>query len=74
VRFEEKHRARATTSVKVSNFVTRFDALDGWYMKLLAWISAWVPDRFKAKGFVDYMAPAPKLDFLPEPELVAAAA
>lgn len=65
--YEEKQRPRAQTVVNVSGYITRFEAMDTWYWRLARVLSPWIPDRFKAQGFLDFVASAPTLQFLPAP-------
>ncbi|KAL1880546.1 hypothetical protein VTK73DRAFT_5559 [Phialemonium thermophilum] len=71
-RFETRHRPRANLCVTGSHYITRFEAMDTWWLRLLRRISPWLPDSVKAKGFLDFMAPAPILHFLPNPDAVEA--
>ncbi len=66
--FEQKFRPRARLCVNLSYYVTRFEAMDTWWLRLLRWLSPWFPDSAKAKMFLDFMAPAPILNFLPDPD------
>ena len=67
-RYEEKHRPRANACVTISGYVTRFEVMETWWLRLLRVLSPWIPDSWKAKGYFYFMADAPLLDFLPDPE------
>lgn len=64
-RYEEKQRPRAETCVTISKYVTRYEAMDTWWLRLLRVISPWIPDSLKMKLIWDFMADAPVLNFLP---------
>ncbi|KAK4235378.1 FAD/NAD(P)-binding domain-containing protein [Achaetomium macrosporum] len=59
---------RARACVTLSHYVTRFEAMDTWWLRMLRWLSPWFPDSVKAKAFLDFMKPAPILNFLPDPD------
>ncbi|KAJ9130968.1 Zeaxanthin epoxidase, chloroplastic [Pleurostoma richardsiae] len=67
-RYEAKHRPRADLCVKMSHYVTRYEAMDTWWLRIIRWLSPWIPEGLKAKGFLDFMAPAPIFRFLPDPD------
>lgn len=67
-RYEAKHRPRSETSLKVSRFFTRYEAMDTWYFRLLRVISPWIPDSIKVKFGLRLLIGAPVLDFLPAPD------
>lgn len=66
--YERNQRPRANACVKMSGFVTRYEAMESWWLRLLRLIMPWLPDRLKARGFLDFMAPAGILKFLPDPD------
>jgi hypothetical protein len=67
-RFDAKHRPRTHACVNLSYHVTRFEAMDNWLLRLARWLSPYIPDSMKAKLFLDFMAPAPIINFLPKVE------
>lgn len=67
-RYEAIQKSRAQAVVRVSGYITRFEAMETWYWRLARVISPWVPDRLKAKGFLDFVSAAPVLNFLPDPD------
>lgn len=66
--YEEKQRPHAKTIVNMSRFVTRYEAMDTWWLRLLRRISPWISAKTKAKAFAGYLNEAPLLHFLPNPD------
>ncbi|KUI53904.1 Anhydrotetracycline monooxygenase [Cytospora mali] len=66
-RYEEKHRPRTKICAVLSNYLTKYEAMETWWLRLLRFIIPRIPDSYKAKSFVDFMYGAPILDFLPHP-------
>lgn len=65
--YEEKQRPHAKTIVTMSRYVTRYEAMETWWLRLLRRVSPWISDKTKAKAFVGYINETPWLNFLPDP-------
>ncbi|KAK1240072.1 hypothetical protein MKX08_007514 [Trichoderma sp. CBMAI-0020] len=65
--YEEKQRPHAKTIVTMSRYVTRYEAMETWWLRLLRHMSPWISDKAKAKAYVGYVNEAPWLNFLPDP-------
>ncbi|KAJ1323057.1 FAD dependent monooxygenase [Microdochium nivale] len=65
--YEREQRPRAGRIVALSGYITRFEAMETWWLRLLRWVVPWVSDAAKASGMVSYIKQAKRLDFLPEP-------
>jgi hypothetical protein len=68
--YEKKQRPHANLIVSMSGYITRYEAMETWWLRFLRWISPWISDRTKANGFVGYMKEGPCLNFLPNPDEV----
>lgn len=66
--YEAKQRPHANTIVIASGYVTRYEAMETWWLRLLRHVSPWVSDKAKAGGFVGYINEGPWLNFLPNPD------
>ncbi|KAF3074543.1 FAD-dependent monooxygenase paxM [Trichoderma lentiforme] len=66
--YEAKQRPHANTIVTMSGYVTRYEAMETWWLRLLRRVSPWVSDKTKAGGFVGYINEGPWLNFLPNPD------
>ncbi|KAH8883256.1 FAD/NAD(P)-binding domain-containing protein [Thozetella sp. PMI_491] len=66
--YETKQRPHASTIVTMSGYITRYEAMDTWWLRALRRLSPWVSDRTKANGFVGYINEGPWLSFLPNPD------
>ncbi|UKZ96224.1 uncharacterized protein TrAFT101_011024 [Trichoderma asperellum] len=66
--YEEKQRPHAKTIVTMSRYVTRYEAMETWWLRILRRVSPWISDKRKAKAFVGYINEAPRLNFLPDPD------
>ncbi|KAM0261122.1 hypothetical protein ACHAQJ_002384 [Trichoderma viride] len=66
--YEEKQRPHANTIVTMSGYVTRYEAMETWWLRILRRVSPWVSDKTKAGGFVGYINEGPWLNFLPNPD------
>ncbi|EHK18341.1 uncharacterized protein TRIVIDRAFT_204498 [Trichoderma virens Gv29-8] len=66
--YEAKQRPHANTIVTMSGYVTRYEAMETWWLRLLRRMSPWVSDKTKAGGFVGYINEGPWLNFLPNPD------
>lgn len=66
--YEEKQRPHAKKVVTMSGYVTRYEAMETWWLRLLRRVSPRISDRSKTKVFVNYINEAPVIKFLPGPE------
>ncbi|KAI5855037.1 FAD/NAD(P)-binding domain-containing protein [Durotheca rogersii] len=66
--YEKKHRPHAHTVVSMSGYVTRYEAMEFWWLRFLRVLSPWVSDKTKANTFVNYMNEGPWLNYLPNPD------
>lgn len=66
--YEEKQRPHAKMIVVMSRYVTRYEAMETWWLRLLRHVSPRISDKRKAKIYVDYINEAPWLNFLPNPD------
>lgn len=65
--YEEQQRPHAKTIVTMSRYLTRYEAMETWWLRLLRRVSPWISDKRKAKTYVGYVNEAPWLNFLPDP-------
>lgn len=65
--YEAVQKPRAQAVVRLSGYMTRFEAMETWYWRLARRIVPWIPDSLKAKGFLRFVSAAPILEFLPGP-------
>ncbi|KAI1473784.1 FAD/NAD(P)-binding domain-containing protein [Daldinia eschscholtzii] len=63
-RYEHAQRPRADISANTSHYVTRYESMDSIWLRFLRWLSPWIPLSYQVKSFLDYMEPAPILEFL----------
>ncbi|EHK47137.1 uncharacterized protein TrAtP1_010212 [Trichoderma atroviride] len=66
--YEEKQRPHAKKIVVMSRYLTRYESMETWWLRLLRRVSPWISDKTKTKVFVDYMNEAPWISFLPSPD------
>lgn len=66
--YEKKQRPHANLIVNASGYITRYEAMDNWWLNALRRVSPWVGDHMKASGFVRYIKEGPWLSFLPNPD------
>jgi 2-polyprenyl-6-methoxyphenol hydroxylase-like FAD-dependent oxidoreductase len=66
--YEKKQRPHANLIVGASGYITRYEAMETWWLRALRRVSPWVSDSMKADGFARYINEAPWLDFLPNPD------
>ncbi|KAK9780328.1 putative FAD binding domain-containing protein [Seiridium cardinale] len=66
--YEKKQRPHADLVVKLSGLLTRYEAMETWWLRALRRASPWISDRIKASAFVDYIKEGPWLNFLPNPD------
>lgn len=66
--YEKRQRPHADLIVSMSGYITRYEAMETWWLRALLRASPWVSDRVKANGFVSYMKEGPWLSFLPNPD------
>ncbi|KAI1775534.1 FAD/NAD(P)-binding domain-containing protein [Hypoxylon cercidicola] len=67
-RYERMQRPRADLTFDMAHLVTRYESMDSLWLRILRWLSPWIPLRFIGNIFLDYMKPAPILNFLPDPD------
>lgn len=63
--YEKKQRPHADLIVNASGYITRYEAMDTWWLNALRRVSPWVSDGMKASGFARYINEGPWLNFLP---------
>ncbi|KAI8191996.1 FAD-dependent monooxygenase paxM [Colletotrichum sp. SAR 10_86] len=63
--YEKKQRPHADLIVNASGYITRYEAMDTWWLNALRRVSPWVSDSMKASGFARYINEGPWLNFLP---------
>lgn len=66
--YEKKQRPHGSMIVSASGYITRYEAMATWWLRLLRVISPWISDKLKAKGFVGYIREGPWLNFLANPD------
>lgn len=66
--YEKKHRPHANMIVTMSGYITRYEAMESWWLRGLRRMSPWVSDITKANSLVSYINEAPWLNFLPNPD------
>lgn len=66
-RYEQDQRGRADKIVKLSGYVTRLEAMDTWWLRLLLRLMPWISTRAKVSMLVEYMKEADHLEFLSPP-------
>ncbi|ETS79687.1 hypothetical protein PFICI_09540 [Pestalotiopsis fici W106-1] len=66
--YEKRQRPHANLIVSRSGYITRYEAMETWWLRALLRISPWISDHIKANGFVSYMKEGPWLSFLPNPD------
>lgn len=66
--YEKKQRPHADLIVNASGYITRYEAMDTWWLRALRRVSPWVSDGMKASGFARYINEGPWLHFLPNPD------
>lgn len=66
--YEKKQRPHADLIVNASGYITRYEAMDTWWLRTLRRVSPWVSDSMKASGFARYLNEGPWLNFLPNPD------
>ncbi|KAI1124017.1 FAD/NAD(P)-binding domain-containing protein [Nemania abortiva] len=67
-KYEERQRPRAKLTVTLSNFATRYEAMETWWMRLLMPVISWLPSGLTTTLLERYFAAGPLLDFLPRPD------
>lgn len=66
--YEKKQRPHAGLIVNASGYITRYEAMDTWWLRTLRRVSPWLSDFTKASGFARYINEGPWLNFLPNPD------
>lgn len=67
-RYEAKQRPRAKTSLTISAYLTRFEAMDSWWLRIFRVIFPYIPASYKVDTALGYMAGAPVFNFLLDPD------
>lgn len=67
-RYEARQRPRAKTSLTVSAYLTRFEAMDSWWLRIFRVIFPYIPASYKVDTALSYMAGAPVFNFLLDPD------
>ncbi|XXG99506.1 hypothetical protein Hte_005845 [Hypoxylon texense] len=73
-RYERMQRPRADLSFNLSHQATRYESMDSLWLRFLRRLAPWIPRRVMINSFLDYMKPAPILNFLPDPNDLSAKA
>lgn len=66
--YEKKQRPHADLIVSASGYITRYEAMESWWLRVARRVSPWVSDFTKASGFARYINEGPWLNFLPNPD------
>ncbi|EFX00609.1 FAD-binding domain containing protein [Grosmannia clavigera kw1407] len=66
--YEKLQRPHADLVVSMSSYLTRFEAMETWWLRLLRRLSPWISDRTKASKFAGYVREGPWLSYLPNPD------
>ncbi|KAK7699726.1 hypothetical protein SLS64_011499 [Diaporthe eres] len=66
--YERKQRPHAGTIVNASGYITRYEAMETWWLRVARRLSPWLSDFTKASGFARYINEGPWLNFLPNPD------
>ncbi|KAH7025105.1 uncharacterized protein B0I36DRAFT_376800 [Microdochium trichocladiopsis] len=67
-KYEREQRPRADKIVSLSGYVTRLEAMETWWLRLLRRVMPWFSAGTKASVLVGHMKEAQCLEFLPNPE------
>ncbi|KAI0161485.1 FAD/NAD(P)-binding domain-containing protein [Xylariaceae sp. FL1272] len=67
-RYEEKQRPRAARIVALSGLLTRYEAMEAWWMRLLLPVMGWFPTGLISTLLAKYFAAGPLFEFLPQPD------
>ncbi|OTB00566.1 hypothetical protein M426DRAFT_324228 [Hypoxylon sp. CI-4A] len=67
-RYEQVQRPRAEFCLSVSTYITRYESMDSLWLRFMRLLAPWIPLQHKTKAILDYMKPAPFLNFLPDPD------
>ncbi|RWA14077.1 hypothetical protein EKO27_g1044 [Xylaria grammica] len=65
--YETKQRPRSELILKLSAFVTRYEAMETWWLRLLMPVMRLLPDGLVSTLLGKHFAAAPLFDFLPKP-------
>lgn len=63
--YEEKYRPRCVLCGTISGSITRLEAMETWYWRLVRLIRPYIPASLQAYVLVNFLSGAPSLDFLP---------
>ncbi|KAI1827115.1 hypothetical protein F4861DRAFT_536301 [Xylaria intraflava] len=67
-RYEAKQRPHAQLAVTASGFLTRYEAMETWWTRLLMPVMSWLPAGLMSTLLARHFAEAPLFKFLPEPD------
>ncbi|KAI8631677.1 FAD/NAD(P)-binding domain-containing protein [Xylariaceae sp. FL1651] len=66
-KYEELQRPRAELIVTLSGFITRYEAMETWWMRLLLPVISWLPVGLMSTLLARHFAVVPTFNFLPKP-------
>lgn len=66
--YEEKQRPRAKLTIAISGFITRYEAMETWWTKLLMPIMRRLPVGWISTLLAKYFATGPLIKFPPRPD------
>ncbi|KAI0467605.1 FAD/NAD(P)-binding domain-containing protein [Xylaria cf. heliscus] len=68
-KYEEKQRPRAQLTVAISSFITRYEAMETWWMRLLMNVMSRLPVGLMSTLLAKHFTAAPLFNFLPRPDV-----
>ncbi|KAF2967549.1 hypothetical protein GQX73_g6060 [Xylaria multiplex] len=66
-KYEEKQRPRAELTVALSGFLTRYEAMETWWLRLLMPVISRIPVSWVSTLLSKHFADGPLFEFLPKP-------
>jgi hypothetical protein len=67
-KYEGKQRSRAELTVTLSGFITRYEAMETWWMRLLMPVMRWLPVGLMSTLLAKHFVAGPLIKFPPRPE------
>ncbi|KAJ3563945.1 hypothetical protein NPX13_g8016 [Xylaria arbuscula] len=67
-KYEGKQRPRAELTVTLSGFITRYEAMETWWMRLLMPVMRWLPVGLMSTLLAKHFVAGPLIKFPPRPE------
>ncbi|KAI1270107.1 hypothetical protein F5Y18DRAFT_434536 [Xylariaceae sp. FL1019] len=67
-RYENQQRQRAQLTVTISGFLTRYEAMETWWARLLTHVMRLLPESVLSTLLVKHLAAGPLMNFLPAPD------